>query len=76
MVPQSFIVSEGFRCRQRSRTNMTMLFIDELLSMAGTHLGYGHWREIRQRDVDQFADLIDEHQWIWRAHAYVPVRGS
>ncbi len=36
----------------------------DLLDLAGTELGISRWREIRQPDVDAFADATGDRQWI------------
>jgi acyl dehydratase len=36
----------------------------ELLDRVGTELGYSAWHEITQHQVDQFADVTGDHQWI------------
>ena len=36
----------------------------ELASHAGTHLGYTPWREMTQDEVDRFADLTGDHNFI------------
>lgn len=36
----------------------------ELLEAKGRHLGTSAWREIAQPQIDTFADLVDDHQWI------------
>jgi acyl dehydratase len=38
--------------------------IDALLDRVGQELGVGEWHEITQRDVDAFADVTHDHQWI------------
>jgi acyl dehydratase len=38
--------------------------IDELESRVGTHLGYGGWHRVPQRQIDGFADATGDHQWI------------
>jgi acyl dehydratase len=35
-----------------------------LAAYAGTHLGHGDWRTMTQDEVDRFADLTDDHNWI------------
>ena len=32
--------------------------------LIGTEIGPGEWREVRQQDIDTFADLSGDHQWI------------
>ena len=36
----------------------------ELLALAGTELGTGSWHEVTQDEIDRFADLTGDHQWI------------
>ena len=36
----------------------------ELPGRAGTHLGYTDWQEMTQEQVNQFADLTDDHNYI------------
>jgi acyl dehydratase len=36
----------------------------ELPGRAGTHLGYTDWREMTQEQVNQFADVTDDHNYI------------
>jgi acyl dehydratase len=36
----------------------------ELPTHAGTHLGYTPWREMTQGEVDRFADLTGDHNFI------------
>jgi acyl dehydratase len=36
----------------------------ELPSLVGTHLGHTDWHEITQDQVNQFADLTDDHNYI------------
>jgi acyl dehydratase len=38
--------------------------IDSMREKVGEHLGYSSWRDVSQRQVDQFADATDDHQWI------------
>ncbi len=42
----------------------TVLSVDELTALVGTHLGYSAWREVTQERVNTFADATDDHQWI------------
>lgn len=32
--------------------------------VVGTHLGYTDWREVTQSEVDQFADMTNDHNFI------------
>jgi acyl dehydratase len=36
----------------------------DLAGYVGRHLGYSPWRRVTQHDVDRFADVTDDHQWI------------
>ena len=38
--------------------------IDGLKALIGKEIGPGEWREVRQEDIDLFADLSGDHQWI------------
>jgi acyl dehydratase len=38
--------------------------IDELRELAGQTIGPGEWREVTQEDVDDFARLSGDDQWI------------
>jgi acyl dehydratase len=38
--------------------------IDELRSLIGETVGPSDWREVTQDDVDRFAELSGDHQWI------------
>jgi acyl dehydratase len=38
--------------------------IDELKSRIGDEIGISEWREITQEDVDAFADVTGDDQWI------------
>jgi acyl dehydratase len=38
--------------------------IDELRELIGTPIGPGEWVEITQEDIDAFADVSRDHQWI------------
>jgi acyl dehydratase len=35
-----------------------------LKALIGKEIGPGGWREVRQEDIDTFADLSGDHQWI------------
>lgn len=35
-----------------------------LAAHAGSHLGYSEWRVMTQEEVDRFADLTHDHNWI------------
>ena len=36
----------------------------ELVTLAGTELGTSSWHEVTQDEIDRFADLTGDHQWI------------
>src|SRR3954449_364444 len=38
--------------------------IEGLKALMGKEIGPGEWREVTQRDIDTFADLSGDHQWI------------
>jgi len=38
--------------------------VDGLKDLIGKQIGPGEWREVRQEDIDTFADLSGDHQWI------------
>ena len=38
--------------------------IDELKSMVGQEVGPSDWREVRQEDINTFAELSGDEQWI------------
>ena len=38
--------------------------IEGIKALIGTEIGPGEWREVRQKDIDTFADLSGDHQWI------------
>ena len=42
----------------------TITGLDELRAAVGRDLGVTDWREIAQADVDAFADVTGDHQWI------------
>ena len=43
---------------------MTVNGIDELRELVGQTVGPGDWREVTQQDVDDFARLSGDDQWI------------
>jgi len=45
-------------------TPTTVNGIDELKALVGQTLGPSDWREITQEDIDKFADVSGDHQWI------------
>ena len=42
----------------------TIIGLDELKNAAGETLGTSDWHEVTQSDVDAFADVTGDHQWI------------
>jgi acyl dehydratase len=38
--------------------------IEGLKALKGETVGPGEWREVTQKDIDAFADLSGDHQWI------------
>jgi acyl dehydratase len=42
----------------------TITGLEELKAAEGETLGTSSWREVTQKDVDAFADLTGDHQWI------------
>jgi acyl dehydratase len=38
--------------------------IDELKALVGETSGPSEWREVTQADIDKFADVSGDHQWI------------
>lgn len=42
----------------------TTVHMDDLESLVGTTLGPSEWRDITQEDVNTFADVTGDHQWI------------
>jgi acyl dehydratase len=42
----------------------TTVAVDSLPTLAGKHLGYSRWVEITQEQIDQFANLTGDRQWI------------
>jgi acyl dehydratase len=43
---------------------LTVTGIDELRELVGKQLGPSDWREVTQEDVDRFAELSGDDQWI------------
>jgi acyl dehydratase len=43
---------------------ITVNGIEELKALAGRTIGPTDWREVTQDDIDRFADLSGDHQWI------------
>ena len=45
-------------------TPTTVNGIDELKALIGQRIGPSDWREVTQEDIDKFADVSGDHQWI------------
>jgi acyl dehydratase len=45
-------------------TITTVNGIDELKALVGETTGPSDWREVTQADIDKFADVSGDHQWI------------
>jgi acyl dehydratase len=45
-------------------TITTMNGIDELKTLVGETIGPSEWREVTQADIDMFAEVSGDHQWI------------
>jgi acyl dehydratase len=43
---------------------ITVNGIDELKALQGRPIGPSEWREVTQADIDSFAELSRDHQWI------------
>jgi acyl dehydratase len=43
---------------------ITVNGIEELRALTGRTLGPSDWREVTQEDIDRFADISGDHQWI------------
>jgi acyl dehydratase len=43
---------------------ITVNGIDELKALEGRPIGPSEWREVTQADIDTFAELSRDHQWI------------
>jgi acyl dehydratase len=43
---------------------ITVNGIRELLGLVGRIIGPSDWREVTQEDIDRFADITSDHQWI------------
>jgi acyl dehydratase len=61
-------------------TLVTVNGIEELQNLVGTTIGPSGWRQVTQDDVDAFAALSGDHQWIHvdveRATAETPFGGT
>jgi acyl dehydratase len=44
--------------------SITVNGIDELKALVGQTIGPSDWREVTQDDIDKFADVSGDHQWI------------
>jgi acyl dehydratase len=42
----------------------TITGLDELREAEGEELGVSGWHEVTQKDIDAFADVTGDHQWI------------
>jgi acyl dehydratase len=42
----------------------TITGLDELKAAEGQQLGTSEWHEVTQKDIDAFADVTGDHQWI------------
>ena len=38
--------------------------LDDLKAAAGRHLGHSEWHEVTQEQIDGFAEVTGDHQWI------------
>ena len=43
---------------------LTITGLDELRKLEGETLGASEWHEVTQKDIDAFADVTGDHQWI------------
>jgi acyl dehydratase len=43
---------------------ITLTGIDDIKSKVGEELGVSSWHEVTQEDIDTFADVTGDHQWI------------
>src|SRR5882762_8273384 len=43
---------------------LTLTGIDEIKASVGQELGVSSWHEVTQEDINTFADVTDDHQWI------------
>jgi len=43
---------------------LTLNGIDEIRAQEGRELGVSDWREVTQEDIDAFAEVTGDHQWI------------
>ena len=42
----------------------TIETLEELIALEGREFGVSDWIEVTQQQIDQFADLTSDHQWI------------
>jgi acyl dehydratase len=42
----------------------TITGLDELNALEGKDLGTSEWHKVTQKDIDQFAEVTGDHQWI------------
>jgi acyl dehydratase len=42
----------------------TITGLDQLKEAEGKELGTSDWHEVTQKDIDAFADVTGDHQWI------------
>jgi acyl dehydratase len=43
---------------------ITLSGIDDIKAKVGEELGVSSWHEVTQQDIDTFADVTGDHQWI------------
>ena len=43
---------------------VTVNGIEETKALIGKEVGPSEWREVTQQDIDDFARIVDDHQWI------------
>ena len=43
---------------------LTLNGIDDIKARIGQELGVGDWQDVTQDDIDAFADVTGDHQWI------------
>jgi acyl dehydratase len=43
---------------------LTLSGLDEIKSYVGNELGVSDWHEVTQEDINTFADVTGDHQWI------------
>ena len=54
-------VGSGLRCLPMT---ITVKGIEELEGLVGRTIGPSDWRKVTQEDIDRFADVSGDHQWI------------